>query len=138
VNIKKTLWFMAGIILLVVAYIGIFVPGLPWSTPVVGAAYCFARSSDRMHRWLYSHPLFGPFLTNWQEKKIFPLKLKFFMLASMSVSLVVLWISTHNTNAVVWSGIFMLLVAVWAWRFPSTVEEHERRAKNGEKIAWLK
>jgi hypothetical protein len=29
-------------------------------------------------------------------------------------------------------------VAVWAWRFPSTVEEHQARVKAGKKIGWLK
>jgi hypothetical protein len=37
-----------------------------------------------------------------------------------------------------WSGGFMALVAIWAWRFPGSVEEHKRRVKAGEKIAWLK
>lgn len=137
-NIKKSLWFTAGILLLVIAYIGIFVPGLPWSTPTVGAAYCFAKSSDRMHQWLYNHKLFGPFLTNWQEKKIFPTHLKYFMLLTMTVSLFVMWISTNNLNAVAGTGVFMLLVAIWAWKYPGSVEEWQKRKNSGKKIAWLK
>lgn len=135
---NKALWFTAGILLLIVAYIGIFVPGIPWSTPAVGAAYCFARSNERMHKWLYNHRLFGPFLINWQEKKIFPTHLKYFMLLTMTISLAMLWIATHNTHAIIGSGVFMLLVAIWAWRFPSTVEEHESRINAGKKIGWLK
>lgn len=135
---NKTLWFTAGIILLVIAYIGIFVPGIPWSTPTVGAAYCFAKSSDRMHRWLYKHRLFGPFLTNWQQKKIFPTHLKYFMLLTMSTSLAMLWISTHNMSAVIGTGIFMLLVAIWAWRYPGSDAEWKRRVNEGKRIAWLK
>lgn len=135
---NKTLWFIAGIILLAVAYIGIFVPGIPWSTPTVGAAYCFAKSSDRMHRWLYNHRLFGPFLTNWQQKKIFPTHLKYFMLLTMSTSLAILWISTHNMSAVIGTGIFMLLVAIWAWRYPGSDAEWKRRTSEGKRIAWLK
>lgn len=136
-NIRKTLWFTAGIVLLGVAYIGVVVPGIPWSTPTVGAAYCFAKSSDRMHRWLYSHPLFGPFLTGWQEKRIFPQKLKYFMLLTMSTSLALLWFSTGNVNAVLGTGVFMLLVAVWAWRYPNSEEEYQRRKDAGKRIAWL-
>lgn len=129
---------MLGILLIGLAYIGLVVPGIPWSTPVVGAAYCFAKSSDRMHNWLYSHRLFGPFLTNWQEKRIFPLKLKYFMLGSMSVSLIILWFTTGNLYAIIGTGIFMVLVAIWAWRYPSSEEEYQRRVDKGEKIAWIK
>ena len=37
-----------------------------------------------------------------------------------------------------WSGGFMALVAIWAWKYPGSVAEQERRVKAGEKIAWLK
>ena len=78
-NIKKTLWFSLGCVLLVIAFIGVYLPGLPWSTPAVGAAFCFAKSSDRMHNWIMNHKLFGPFLTNWSSKRVFPTKGKYLM-----------------------------------------------------------
>jgi uncharacterized protein len=137
-NLRKSLWFAAGMILIAVAYIGVIVPGIPWSTPAVGAAYCFAKSSDRMHRWLYSHPLFGPFLTGWQTKRIFPTKFKYFMIATMSTSVILLWFTTQSGPAVVGTGLFMLLVAVWAWRYPGSEAEYQRRVDAGKKIAWLK
>ena len=137
-NIKKAFWFTLGIILLGIAFIGVYLPGLPWSTPTVGAAYCFAKSSDRMHRWLYSHPLFGPFLTGWQEKRIFPTKLKYVMLLTMSSSIAVMWFTTGNLTAILWTGGFMVLVCIWGFRYPGSEEEHQRREEQGKRIAWLK
>ena len=137
-NIKKALWFTAGIILLGVAFVGIYLPGLPWSTPAVGAAYCFAKSSDRMHNWIMNHKLFGPFLKGWASKRIFPTKFKYVMLVTMSSSVAVLWFTTGNPKAVLYSGIFMALVAIWAWRFPGSEAEHTKRVKLGKRIAWLK
>ena len=60
------------------------------------------------------------------------------MVAVMASSLAFLWFTTENIKAVMWSGGFMALVAIWAWRYPGTVEEQERRVNAGEKIAWLK
>ena len=137
-NIRKALWFTAGIIFLGIAFIGIYVPGLPWSTPTVIAAYCFARSSKRMHDYLYNHKLFGPFLTGWTEKRIFPTKFKYFMLVTMSSSLVLMWFTTGNIKAMLWTGGFMALVAIWGWRYPGSEAEYQRRKDAGEKIAWLK
>ena len=91
-----------------------------------------------MERWLYNHPWFGKFLTNWTKKRVFPLKGKYAMVLVMSSTLVFTWFFTQNIKAILWSGGFMALVAVWAWRFPSTVEEHEARVKAGKKIGWLK
>ena len=85
-NLRKALWATAGFVLLGIAYLGVILPGLPWSIFVVMAAYCFAKSSKRMHDWLYNHKLFGPFLTNWASKKVFPLKLKYFMIATMATT----------------------------------------------------
>ena len=134
---KKTLFFILGWLCLGLAYLGMVTPGLPWSIFIVGAAYCFTKSSDRMHLWIYSHPKFGPFLTNWTEKKVFPRKMKYLMIGTMSTTFLFLLV-TAPLKVALWSGAFMFLVAVWAWRFPNTVEEHQRRIKNGEKIGWLK
>lgn len=137
-KLKKILWFSLGVLLLVIAYAGLVLPGIPWSTPAVGAAFCFAKSSDRMHRWIYGHKIFGPFLIGWQEKKIFPTKFKFFMLATMSVTLAILWFTTFNVNAIISSAIFMILVVIWAWRYPGSEQDYETRVKENKRIAWLK
>lgn len=137
-NIRKLLWGALGFLLLGVAILGVYLPGLPWSTPAVGAAYCFAKSSDRMHKWIYSHPLFGPFLTGWQDKRIFPTKFKYVMALTMTSSLVITWFATGNLAAVLWTGGFMILVAIWGWRYPGSEAEHTRRVAAGERIAWLK
>ena len=137
-NIKKTLWFSLGCILLVIAFIGVYLPGLPWSTPAVGAAFCFAKSSDRMHNWIMNHKLFGPFLTNWSSKRVFPTKAKYLMLLTMASSLCLMWFTTGNIKAIMWTGGAMLGCAIWGWRYPGSIEEHDRRKNEGEKIAWLK
>jgi uncharacterized membrane protein YbaN (DUF454 family) len=134
---KKFLWTTLGFLSLGMAYLGVITPGLPYSIFVVFAAYCFSKGSERMHRWIYNHKLFGPFLTNWGQKRVFPTKMKFFMLAMMSTSLIIMSF-TVPVRGVVYTGIFMLFVAVWAWRFPGSVEEHQRRIDNGEKVGWLK
>ena len=137
-KLSKALWFATGILCIGVAFIGVVVPGIPWSTPTVIAAFCFARSSDRMHRWLYNHPRFGPFLRGWNEKRIFPRRLKYFMLVTMSTSLLITGVLTSNLMAVLWTGVFMLLVAVWAWRYPDSEEEYQRRVDAGKPVAWLR
>ena len=137
-NIKKALWFSLGCILLVIAFIGVYLPGLPWSTPAVGAAFCFAKSSTRMHNWIMNHKLFGPFLTNWADKRVFPTKAKYLMLITMASSLILMWFTTGNIKAIMWTGGTMLGCAIWGWRYPGSIEEHQRRKDSGEKIAWLK
>jgi len=134
--IKKALWTGLGLLSLAMAYVGVVTPGIPYSPFVVFAAYCFGKGSERLHRWIYNHKLFGPFLTNWGTKRVFPLKMKYFMLAMMTTSLVIMSF-TVPVKGVVYTGIFMACVAVWAWRYPSSVEEHDLRIKQGRKIGWF-
>jgi uncharacterized membrane protein YbaN (DUF454 family) len=118
------------------AYVGVITPGIPYSPFVVFSAYCFAKGSPKMHAWLYNHKIFGPFLTNWTEKRVFPQRMKYFMLAMMSTSLIIMSF-TVPVRGVVYTGIFMLLVAIWAWRYPSSVEEHDARIVAGKKVGWF-
>ena len=136
-NMKKLFWNILGFLSLGMAYVGLVTPGIPYSCFVVGAAYCFARGNERMHRWLYNHKIFGPFLTNWGEKRVFPQKMKFFMLAMMSSSLVIMFFTGVKPIGILSTGIFMFFVAVWAWRFPGSVEEHEKRIAEGRKVGWF-
>jgi uncharacterized membrane protein YbaN (DUF454 family) len=135
---KKLFWNILGFFSLGLAYVGVITPGMPYSIFVVFAAYCFSKGSERMHAWLYNHKLFGPFLTNWGEKRVFPIKMKFFMLAMMSSSLIIMWLTSVPVRGIMYTAVFMCLVAIWAWRFPGSVAEYERRKQNNEKIGWLK
>ncbi len=137
-NIRKALWYTLGMLSLGMAYIGFVTPGIPFSVFLVFAAYCFAKSSPRMHAWIYNHKYFGPFLTNWTQKRVFPTKMKYMMIAVMASTLVFLFFTTGNLKALAWSGGFMALVAIWAWRYPGSLEEYQRRKDAGEKIAWIK
>ena len=129
-RIKRALWYITGMVSLAMAYIGFITPGIPFSIFLVFSAYCFSKSSQKMHDWLYNHKHFGPFLTNWVEKRIFPQRMKYAMVLVMSSSLAFLWFTTYNLTAVLWSGGFMAAVAVWAWRYPGSEEAYQKR-KNG-------
>ena len=135
--IKKFLWKCLGFLSLGMAYVGLITPGIPYSCFIVFAAYCFAKGSPVMHAWLYNHKIFGPFLTNWGEKRVFPTRMKFFMLAMMSSSLAIMFFTNVPTRGIVYTGIFMLCVAIWAWRWPGSVAEHDERIANGKKIGWF-
>lgn len=137
-NMKNILWKIAGFILLGLAYIGIITPGVPFSIFIVGAAYCFSKSSPVMHNWIYNHKLFGPFITNWTHYKVFPFKAKIMMCLMMISSLIIMWFTTHNPPAILYTSITMLIVVIWGWRYPGSLEEYNNRILVNKKIGWFK
>ena len=64
----RSLWFTGGMVAMVLAIIGLFLPVFPTVPFLLLAAICFARSSKRAHKWLIEHDNFGPAIRNWQEK----------------------------------------------------------------------
>lgn len=73
-----------GIIAVVLAILGVFLPLLPTTPFLLLASACFARSSDRMHHWLLNNKLFGTALRDFEQGKGMPLKAKV-------TALVLLW-----------------------------------------------
>ena len=83
---KITLYKSMGFIFLGLGVIGVFLPLLPTTPFLLVSAACFARSSERWHQWLLSNRIFGPMITDWQERKCIARSTKIF-----AISLVVLF-----------------------------------------------
>ena len=79
----RFVWLVMGLMSMGLAFIGILLPLLPTVPFLLLAAFFFARSSDRMHNWLLSHPTFGPFINDWNQSGAIRPKAK--RLATLSV-----------------------------------------------------
>lgn len=137
-SIRKTFWLILGFIFLGVAYIGVVTPGIPWSTPSLIAAYCFSKSSDRFYNYMLNHKLFGPFIKNWKDGRVYPTRVKWLMFIMMDISLIIIWFTTYNIKLLIGVALFMAVCMVWALRYPGSKEESDRRKAAGEKLGWLK
>ena len=62
------------------AFVGIFVPGIPTTPFLIVALWAFAQSSKKFHSWLLNHKRFGPMLRNWESHKVVPQKAKILMI----------------------------------------------------------
>ena len=82
----RLFWILLGLISLGLGIVGIVLPLLPTVPFVLLAAFCFARSSERLHHWLLSHAHFGPTVTDWQERGAVSPRAK--RLATVSIALV--------------------------------------------------
>ena len=80
---RRWLFLIAGFLLVGVATLGLFLPLLPTTPLLLLAATCFANSSEKRHRWLKEHIVFGPIIRNWQENRCIPLRAKIIAVASI-------------------------------------------------------
>jgi hypothetical protein len=121
----RGIWVILGTIFVVFAYIGVLVPGWPTTSWLVAAAFCFARSSQRLFRWLLTNPVFGKALLNYYRAgKALPLHSKIVIIGMLSVvsllSIVVITKAGDPGFGQTLVGI-VALVGIWfvGWKVPT-------------------
>ena len=134
---RKALWIGLGLFFVGCAYIGILLPGVPTTFFVILAAWAFSKSSEKFNKWLHEHKLFGKYLTNWETKKVYPTRGRYAMVGVMCISLISMFF-TLPLMIVGYAGFTFLLICIWAFRYPGSVEEYDKRIKEGKKIGWFK
>ena len=65
-----------GLLAVVLAIAGVFLPLLPTTPFLLLASVCFARGSPRLHAWLLSNKLFGTAIRDFEAGKGIRLKVK--------------------------------------------------------------
>ncbi len=63
----RFVWLVGGLLALGCGLVGVVLPLLPTVPFLLLAAFCFARSSERLHNWLLSHKSFGPMIEDWNR-----------------------------------------------------------------------
>jgi len=107
-NVKKFLLMTAGIISVCLGILGILLPVLPTTPFLLLAAFLFAKSSDKLHKWLLTNKLFGNYIKNYIDGKGIPLSTKV-------MSIVFLWITISISIYfvdIIYVRIIILLVAI--------------------------
>jgi len=120
--VKRGFFLIIGLCSLLLGLIGVALPLLPTVPFILLAAFCFARSSDRLHRWLVTHPWFAEGIYQWQTKRALTqsLKRKAMLMSGLSFCLSIVIVP------IVWVKIMllcmMLLLLFFLWRIPELTE----------------
>jgi uncharacterized membrane protein YbaN (DUF454 family) len=106
---KRVGLVILGSVMLALGIVGIFLPILPTTCFLLGAAACYGRSSTRFYNWMFSNRLFGDYLRDYRDHRAMPARIKY-------GSLTVLWATIGISMAVVSDLLWLelLLVAIAA------------------------
>lgn len=85
-------WLWVGI-----AFIGVVLPGIPTTGPILLAAFFFSKSSDRFDQWLVSNRFFGGIVRDWRAGNGFTVKAKTIAVIAIfaSFTITTLWFTTN-------------------------------------------
>ncbi len=112
--IKRGLYLICGLCSLALGLLGIPLPILPTVPFILLAAFCFARSSERLHQWLMNHPWFSEALADWEQKRAIRkgLKRKAYIVSGLSfaVSIAIvplIWVKVMLVCCAIGLGLYL-------------------------------
>lgn len=116
----RILWLFAGIVSFLTGLIGAFVPLLPTVPLMLLAAFCFARSSERLHHWLITHPRFGPAIQDWSDRGAIARPAKWAASVSLVAAFALSLAIGLKPALLALQGVVLLAVAGFIWSRPDT------------------
>ncbi|MBT5391760.1 MAG: YbaN family protein [Euryarchaeota archaeon] len=123
----RGLWISIGSIAVLFAVIGVFIPGWPTTSWLVLSAYCYARSSQKMFRWLLTNRMFGgALLEYYRTGRSLPFHSKIVIAGIICLASVAsIWAITKAGDPGFGQSLVAIvaIVGVWwiGWRVPTTV-----------------
>ena len=120
---KKIIYLSLGWVCVGLAFIGIFIPGIPTTPFLIVALWAFAKSSKKFHKWLLNHKRFGPILQNWESHKVVPKNAKITMVVLQILAVIILYWSTKSMLYAGMLAILLIFVAIYVISLPSSVPE---------------
>ena len=88
-KITNVLFVVFGFIFAGLGTIGIFIPILPTTPFYLLAAACFAKGSERFHRWFVNTRLYKKHFENFVKNRSMTLKAKLTILIPVTVTLII-------------------------------------------------
>ncbi|MYD04868.1 MAG: DUF454 domain-containing protein [Acidimicrobiia bacterium] len=75
-----------GLFFVGIGIIGIWVPVVPTTGPILLAAFLFSKSSTRFDQWILQHRVFGPITRDWRAGHGFTVRLKLVAVVAITLS----------------------------------------------------
>ena len=106
---RRMAWLAAGHLSVALGVIGIFLPIMPTTVFLIGAAACYARGSEHFYHWLLHHRWFGPPVRDWEEHRAMTVKAKVVAIATMAGGMLASALLLVNIR---WVQILLAVIAV--------------------------
>lgn len=122
--ILRVLLLAFGWLWVAIAFIGVVVPGIPTTGPILLAAFLFSKSSDRFDRWLLTNPVFGGIVRDWRAGRGFTVRAKTVAVIAILVSfgITTMWfVTAPYARLAMW--ILAAAIATYVVTRPTKTEE---------------
>lgn len=110
---------IGGSLSLGLGMLGVVLPLLPTTPFLILAAYCYARSSKRMHDWLMNHKVFGPLIDDWHQHGAIRRAAKYMATLSIAAVFLISVLLHLPKHLLLIQGATLLAVLTFIWTRPN-------------------
>lgn len=107
----KLLWLMIGIVSMVLGAIGVVLPVLPTTPFLLLASFCFAKGSDRFHKWFIGTKLYKKHLESFVTSRSMTLNTKLCILLPASAMLILAMLAMSN----IYGRVFIVFLIIFKY-----------------------
>lgn len=122
--VTKRLWAAGGIVAFGLALVGIVLPVLPTTPLVLVAAFCFARSSERLDTWFKGTKLYRQVFESFVDRRTMTVRAKLTVLVpvTMLLALAAFFMRRMPVMLVVLAVVWIGHVVYFGFRVKTEVE----------------
>ena len=133
-KVFKIIYIILGFLFLGLGALGVALPILPTTPFLLLASYCFAKGSDRFHKWFISTSLYKKHLEEFIQTRSMTLKKKLSILLPVSAMLITTAIFISNIYARLGISAIIVLKYYYFFAHISTVRQSEFKDNGGVTI----
>ena len=124
---KKLFYQIIAVLSLIMAFVGVLVPGIPATEFILLCAWSSSKGSPRIHRFLNNNRFTGPTLYNWKNGKVISKNNKILSSLSMMFCACLLFYSNVNVYLVFLAISGMFVGFIWMWSRPTEVKSEIKK-----------
>lgn len=110
----RAVLLVLGFFFLGVAFVGILLPFVPVTGPVILSGFLFSKSSERFDHWLVNNRIFGQIVRDWRAGVGFSVRAKIIAVGAIAATFSITIIFATN-SAPIRIGLAVLAVAIAAY-----------------------
>ncbi|PJE56602.1 YbaN family protein [Marinomonas sp. BSi20584] len=122
VKSKTFMYQVIAFLSLIMAFVGVMVPGIPATEFILLCAWSSSKGSPRIYRFLHNNRFTGPVLYNWDNGKVISRSNKVISSISMFLCACLLVCSGINSYVLFFALSGMFVGFLWMWSRPEEVK----------------
>ena len=130
-KIKRLIWLIIGLISLVFVGIGAVVPMLPYFPFLMLSTFCFAKSSERLHKWIINTKLYKKNLDSFVKGKGMTVAAKIRIMTTvtivMAIGFVIMFLKEIYIPCYILAGVWVMHILIFIFGIKTYVPENENK-----------